>query len=279
MTSDLKSPHPVLVSELFPDILDRLLKLLRGLEDEQWHLPTACQGWSVKDVGLHLLGGDMGNLSSRRDGHAASPQISGWDELVQFINEWNQDWIRVASRISPPLLIDLLEFTGAQMCDYFQTLDPFAIGGKVSWFSDEPAPVWLDLAREYTERWHHQQHIRDAVNRSGLKEPEYIAPVLATFVRALPRTYRHIKAVEGTIVSLEITGPSGGKWTIRQEKGSWVLYEGMPEHPEAHILIGEDDAWRLFTKGLSSDQAQEQVMIRGNMELGKPILAMVAIIA
>ena len=33
----------------------------------------------------------------------------------------------------------------------------------VNWAGPEPAPIWLDPAREYTERWVHQQHIRDAV--------------------------------------------------------------------------------------------------------------------
>ncbi len=52
--------------------------------------------------------------------------------------------------------------TGEQTNAYFQRVDPFAMGGPVSWAGPEPAPVWLDVAREFTERWHHQQHIRAA---------------------------------------------------------------------------------------------------------------------
>ena len=64
----------------------------------------------------------------------------------------------------------------------------------MSWAGPEPAPVWLDLAREYTERWHHQQHIRDAVNKPGLKDPHWMAPVLAAFVWAMPHAYRDLSA-------------------------------------------------------------------------------------
>ena len=59
----LQSPKPILVVDLFPEILDQLLKLLIGLESEEWNRPTVCHGWSVKDVALHLLGGEIGNLS------------------------------------------------------------------------------------------------------------------------------------------------------------------------------------------------------------------------
>ncbi|MCH8876485.1 MAG: maleylpyruvate isomerase N-terminal domain-containing protein [Chloroflexi bacterium] len=67
----LKSPNPVIVADLLPELLQNLLELLKGLEEEDWARSTVCAGWSVKDVALHLLGGDIGNLSSRRDGHSA----------------------------------------------------------------------------------------------------------------------------------------------------------------------------------------------------------------
>jgi hypothetical protein len=54
--------------------------------------------------------------------------------------------------MSPRLLIDLLQVTGRQMCAFFRTLDPYALGSPVSWVGPEPAPVWLDLAREYGDQ-------------------------------------------------------------------------------------------------------------------------------
>ena len=64
--------------------------------------------------------------------------------------------MKATARISPKLLIDLLELTGEQFYDFVQTLDQMATGGVVSWAGPGPAPVWLDTAREYTERWVHQ---------------------------------------------------------------------------------------------------------------------------
>ncbi|MHB1447759.1 MAG: maleylpyruvate isomerase N-terminal domain-containing protein, partial [Bellilinea sp.] len=146
----MESPKPVIVAALFPEIHEELISLLKSLSAEDWQKPTVCSGWLVKDVALHILGGEIGNISRRRDGCEANVSINNWKELVTFINDWNQSWISAARRISPRLLIDLLELAGTQMCAYYQELDPFSIGGPVDWVGAEPAPVWLDLAREYT---------------------------------------------------------------------------------------------------------------------------------
>jgi uncharacterized protein (TIGR03083 family) len=160
----LRKPQPVLVVDLFAEILEELLSLLAELTPDEWANPTICPGWSVKDVALHLLGIEIGNLSRRRDGQAASDvPVQSWGELVGVLKDWNESWVESARRISVPLLVELLRFTGSQWCDYVHTLDPYTVGGSVAWAGPQPAPVWLDLAREYTERWHHQQHIREAV--------------------------------------------------------------------------------------------------------------------
>ena len=156
-------PSEVIVADLFPPLLRELLALLAALSDEDWRRPTACAGWSVRDVALHLLGDDLGKLSRQRDQWRSGIAARTPAELVVLLDAHNQGWVQAARVMSPRVLRDLLEVTGTQICAYFDSLDPHAIGDVVSWAGPEPAPMWLDLAREYTERWHHQQHIRDAV--------------------------------------------------------------------------------------------------------------------
>jgi uncharacterized protein (TIGR03083 family) len=277
--SALQSPDPVLVADLFPELLDTLIELLASLSAAEWGKPTACSGWSVRDVALHLLGGEIGNLSRRRDGYLRESSILGWDELVTAINDWNQGWVQATQHVSPPLLIDLLAFTGAQMNGYFRSLDPFALGSSVSWVGPEPAPVWLDIAREYTERWHHQQHIRDAVGKPGLKEPRYFKPVLAAFVRAMPQAYSGVPAPEGTLVVLAISGESGGGWSLLRKPEGWHLYQGALEQSTAQVIVNQDFAWRAWTRGLSQDEARRHMIFKGERELCTPVLNMVSIIA
>jgi uncharacterized protein (TIGR03083 family) len=276
----MKQPQPILVGDLFPEILDALLDLLTGLSSSEWEAPTVCPGWSVQDLAAHLLGDDVGMLSGRRDAYGrASAPIASWAELVAFINSQNAEWVRTARRISPRLLCDLLRLTGAQVSVYFQSLDPYAIGGPVDWAGPGPAPVWLDLAREYTERWHHQQQIREAVGKPGLTEPRYLAPALDAFVRALPHTYREIEAADESLVALTISGAAGGTWFLLREGGRWELYLEAARQPDAAVVLGQDTAWKLFTKGISEEAAHAQATISGDQRLAAQILKMVSVIA
>jgi uncharacterized protein (TIGR03083 family) len=271
---------PIIVVHLFPEILEELLDLLSSLSAEEWDMPTACPSWSVKDVAQHLLGDDIGILSRKRDGYSPSEQqIENWEELVALIDTLNDVWVQATRRISPRLLRDLLRHVGTQVHAYFQTLDPYAMGNPVSWAGPNSAPVWLDLAREYTERWLHQQHIREAVGKPGLQQPRLFAPVLDTFARALPHTYRDVYAPPNTLVVLTITGDSGGRWFLRRGDDHWKLCLDVPQKPQAEIIVDQDTAWRLFTKGLSQRAAQTRVTVLGDQSLGFKVLDMVSIIA
>lgn len=273
----MRQPEPIIVVELFPEVLDRLVEVLSSLTPSEWDAPTVCRGWTVKDIALHLLGGDISLLSRKRDSYKFSGStIKQWDELVALINELNDTWVKATRRLSPRLVCDLLRFTGAQLCDYFATLDPYALGDPVDWAGAGPAPVWLDLAREYTEKWHHQQQIRDAVSRPGLKEPRYFAPLLDTFVRALPRTFKDTTAPAGTAVALTIAGDAGGRWFLVREGDEWRLYLEASVEPRAEVVLDQDIAWRLFTKGVGGDASN--ATITGDESLGRKVLDTVSII-
>ena len=275
----MKPPAPVIVLELFPEVRAALLALLQRLTAEEWARPTVCPGWSVKDIALHLLSGDLGVLSRRRDAFTPPGKpIEGWDALVPFINKLNESWIKAARRLSPRVLCDLLAWSGPQLEEYFAALDPHAIGRPVDWANSEPAPNWLDLAREYTERWHHQQQIRNAVGRPGLTERKFLAPVLATFVHALPRPYRDVPAPDGTAVQLTITGEAGGQWFVVRENAAWKLYVEVDSPPAARVTLDAGDAWRLFTKGLPKENARSRAVLAGDAKLAEKMLETISIL-
>ncbi len=274
----MNKPEPVQTVDLFPAERRMLIELLESLSESEWALPTVCAGWSVKDVALHVLGDDIGVLSRKRDGHSsATGRLDSWEELVAFLNDWNERWVEASRRISTPLLIELLRLMGDDLYQYFATLDLDEMGGPVSWAGPEPAPVWLDVAREYTERWLHQQQMRNAVKGPGAKEPELFAPVLATFVHALPQTYRDVDVPEGTHVKLTIAGPSGGEWSVVREAAGWRLYVEVASEPDAAVSIDQERAWRLFTKGI--DKRESDAKVTGDRALGERLLDTVSIIA
>ena len=67
-------------------------------------------------------------------------------------------------RFSPAVIIDMLRSSGDRFVAHLRTLDLAATGPTVDWAGPGPHPMWLHVAREYTERWSHHQQIRDAVD-------------------------------------------------------------------------------------------------------------------
>lgn len=278
MDDNLRLPEPVLVLDLFTEERAALIELLSALTGDQWDSPTACAGWTVKDVALHVLGGDLGNISRRRDRFEGASPAAG-ETLVNFLNRINEQWVEAARRLSPLLVTELLQFSGPPLFDYFRSLDLLATGAGVSWAGMDRGPVWLDVAREYTERWLHQQHIRDAVGKPGLVGRRFMGPVLATFAFALPVAFLHTAATSETAVHVHIAGEAGGDWSLVMQGGEWKLYVGAASRPAARVALDDSVAWRLLTKGLSAREAEQAVRIAGDRDLGRHVLDAVAIIA
>jgi hypothetical protein len=101
----------------------------------------------------------------------------------------------------------------------------------------------LHLAREMTERWVHQQHIRDALGRPG-DHARFLPAVLATFAWAFPHQYRP-EAPPGTVA--QVDSGAGGRWLLTREEDGWVLGEGTARHPAAALRMPPRLAWRQLT--------------------------------
>ncbi len=282
----MQPTEPIAVVGLFPELRRHLLELLAALSDEQWQRPTVCLGWSVKDVALHLLGGDIGNLSRRRDGvkDAIAPYIppgadgSAPDAFVAAVNAWNEDWVVAARRTSARVLHDLLAVTGDALYAYYGGLDLMAIGSPVSWAGPEPAPVWLDIAREYTEQWMHQAQIRDAAGVPGIRERRLFAPIPATFMQALPHALRDVDAPDAARLRVVITGEAGCAWYAERTAGRWTLHASATETAAATATLDAEVAWRLWTKGLTPDAARRAIETTGDARLAGAVGDMVAFI-
>ena len=276
----MRPPEPVLTAHLLPGLLEHLITLLEPLEPGEWDAPTGCPGWSVHDVSAHILGDNVGQLSIGRDGYRKSwIVVDDWAGLVRELNRLNEQWVEAMKRTSPRVMIDALKSTGRLVNEYLQSLDPREIGPVVNWASPDPAPFWLHVAREYTEYWHHQQQIREAVGRSLLTDPRWFAPVLATFAHALTRAYRDTAAPLGTTVRVTIAGDRGGTWLVARSPSRWALYRDEAAAIAAHVTIDEMDAWKLFTRSIDKGIVESRIDLQGDRELGLKVLDTVSIIA
>jgi uncharacterized protein (TIGR03083 family) len=280
--SSVRPVGPVYLVGRFPGLHDELMSLLHGLREADWSRPTACALWSVKDIVAHLLDSGLRRLSSGRDGFMPAPErgILGYTDLVAHLNRLNAEWVGAARRLSPQVLLELMDVMAPKVHTFFGSLDPHApaVFG-VAWAGEESSPVWFDIGREYTERWLHQQQIREAVGAPGLVGREWLHPALDIFMRALPHTYRAVPAAPGRSIHFSIRGEAGGDWTLRRQPQGWRLFAGHDDHSAARVSLDQEAAWKLFSKGLSPEAARRSVKIEGDLGLGEPVFRALAVMA
>jgi len=271
---DLFGP-PLDVRPLFPQQRSSLRTLLAGLDGAHW-TSAVVPAWNVHDMVAHVLHDHARRLSATRDGHHAD--LPPGSTLPERLNRANDEFVAVAHQLSPRLLIDLIDVLGRDLDALWSTQDLQApADANVSWASHGATPRWLDLAREYTEYWVHEQQIRDAVGRPGFRTPDVMGPVISTFARALPFTLREIDRPRDTRVRLRVTGPSGGLWEATRGHHGWRM-SGSSGGPATTVEIDQDSFWRLAVRGITVDVARQRARVDGDAELHQAVTTLLAIV-
>lgn len=265
---------PVRTAHLLPELNAELVQLLRSLTPAEWDRP-ATPRWLVRDVAAHLLDGDIRRLSAGRDGVALRPDvpITGFGDLVGWLDGLNAEWVGAARRMSPPVLVSLLEATGPQVAEFLASLDDDAPAlWPVGWAGEDVSPNWMDVGREFTERWHHQQQIRDGVGRPGLTDARWMRPVLELSMRALPRAYATTQGADGDVVVFHVEGEGGGWWSLIRAGEIWSLREGDSPDPACVVRMDTDTTWRVLLHALPPGRARDRLSVQGDAALAEPFL-------
>jgi hypothetical protein len=278
----MKKPEQIDVIALMPELDKILFKLLDGLSVEDWEKPTIAPKWKVKDVAVHLLDGNLRTLSMLRDGYYGETpeQITSHEDLVNFLNGLNADWVKATKRLSPKVIIQLLKISGKEYCEFLATLNPDDKAEfSVAWAGENESKNWFHLAREYTEKWHHQQQIRLAVGKEKvLLEEKWYLPYLDTSVRALPHHYRNVEGKDKDLVKFTFCGQTEKSWYLYYNNG-WELFTSSNQEPKSEVKIRDDYAWKIFTKGMRREEAISNSEIIGDTKLGEKIFEMIAVMA
>jgi uncharacterized protein (TIGR03083 family) len=257
-----------------------LLALLDSLTPSDWRAPTVADPWLVRDLVSHLLGDDLARLSRSRD--AYSPGRPPGDEtLATFLNRHNAEWVDATQRLSPRVLTELLTTTSAQIRAFWESTDLSATGEPVSWAGPDPAPVWLDCARDFTEDWVHQQQIREALDHP-LTDPAALGAVVDTFMHAIPKTLHDHTADRDDGITFDIrlhdqTGDSTTLWTWLHNGGTWIPSTASSS-PAATLSCDADTWWRLCVRMITPHQAGARSKLDGDPELLDAALQTIAII-
>ena len=272
----LEPPRPIDTRSLFRPVSGELVALLRGLSPTQWEQRTIAGAWAVRDVVAHLLDTTLRRLSFHRDGMRPAPPprvVASERDFVAFINDLNAQWVTAAKRLSPRVLIDCYERAAGEAADWFEALPLEAPAlFPVSWAGEQVSAGWFDIGREFTELWHHQQQIRMAVGAGDLDDPRYLRAVIDVAMRGLPHSFRNVSGAPEQTIAIDVSGPSGGAWTLKPERDRWTLWCGRPPSAAVIIRMDGDTAWKLFFNALSDADAERSIRLEGDIELGRAIL-------
>lgn len=278
----MEYPQQIDTVSLLPELDELLFKLLEGLSADDWERQTIAPKWKVKDVVVHLLDGNLRTLSMLRDHYFGDNpgQINSFEELLEYLNTLNADWVKATKRLSPKVILDLLKSSGKEYCDYLATLDLNETAKfSVAWAGENESKNWFHIAREYTEKWHHQQQIRDALGGDVLLlEEKWFLPYLETSVRALPHHYRDLEAKESDLIKFIFKGRTEKSWYLHFSE-SWELFTSTSLQPTCTVIIQNDIAWKIFTKGIKREEAIKKSQIIGDQKLGEKVFDMVAVMA
>lgn len=265
---------PTDTRHLFRPTGEALIALLRSLPDDGW-TRTAVGSWHVRDVVAHLTDIGMRRVSFHRDRHVPPPPpfaIASERDFARFINQINADWVDASRRLSTRQLTGLYEKSVRELSDFVESL-PFDAPGLfgVSWAGEMESAGWFDIGREYTEQWHHQAQIREAVGAAAMPDPGWLAATLQIVMRGLPHAFRGQSAQDGTAIAFDVTGPSGGTWTLERSNAAWQLSSGAHHAPAARVTMADDTAWRLLFNRLPREAAGAAIRVDGDAALAAPV--------
>ena len=261
---------------LFRPVSSALVTLLNELPTPGWDIATVAGLWTIRDVVAHLTDLTLRRLSFHRDGMPPPPPgqpIRSAQDFVAFINTLNAQWVVASRRLSPRVLTDLFARASAELADWFEALplDAPALF-SVSWAGESTSEGWFDVGREFTELWHHQQQIRMAVGAPSLDDPQYLRAVIEIALRGLRHAYRDVETKVGDMIALDVSGPSGGRWTVRRDEGRWTVLEGDAPDARTRVRMSDDTTWKLLFNALGRDDVRRTIHIEGDQSLAVPLL-------
>jgi hypothetical protein len=268
--------HYIETISLFPEINTHLVELMESLSEDDLNQTTQFTTWKVRDILAHLLDTSIRRLSSERDGYVSAERVDihSYHDLVRHITDLADRWALAFSGVSPKILFKLVSRYQDELVEYLQTLDLYKESRfPVSWAGETTSYNWFDIAREYTERWHHQMQIREALGMPNLYTKRLYFPVLDTFMQALPYHYHDKQEQNGYVLCVRVLGNAGGEWFLEWKNGyPELIYESKKE-PNTICELDQSIAWKIFTRWKGDDFTQA-IKVNGDKELGRHILGM-----
>lgn len=198
---------PADVTRLAAVEYDRMLSLLRSLDESDWEAPTDCTEWSVRDMVAHLVGtAESASLREQVRVALKGRRIAKRRKLAH-IDGINAAQIEERADLGPGDLIDRLERAAPRFVAFRSRFPRVLRGVRV------PAPAGpLSLGHlmdvVYTrDVWIHRVDITRATARPMVLTPDHDGLIVADVAAEWARCH-------GKPATLHLEGPAGGDFVF-----------------------------------------------------------------
>jgi uncharacterized protein (TIGR03084 family) len=199
------------VDEILVDLAaqhEELDDLLAGLEEDDWARPSACAGWSVADVVVHLTQSDDGAVASV-EGRLPEGGLRMERQGPTDVDAWAEQMV-VAERGTPPAeVLGRWRTTTAALRAALDRCDPSA---RVPWVTGVLSARTLATTR-LAECWIHTGDVGAAVGRVRSTTPR-LRHIARLAWRTLPYAFAQAGHELHGPVAFELRGPEGERWDL-----------------------------------------------------------------
>jgi hypothetical protein len=172
-------------------------------------------------------------------------------EFIAWLDNVQIEWVRAARRLSPSLVVELLDWAGPRLVETFRGQDPRSRTAYVSWAGQDEVPVWLDQFRNLSEYWIHRQQLHQALGLPSDLRADLATPILEALPWAYPFRLGQVRCEPGDTVSITISGPTSLTWHLVATPIGWDFGSQPGLRRAGMLTMTTEQAWRLLTNNLT----------------------------
>ena len=240
-------------------------QVLRPQPPEAYDRPTACPGWSVRDIVSHLLG-----IESLLRGSPVPAHEGPWPDHVRSpIGEINEAFV-AAHRSEPGLVVlDAFRDVARRSLSALRALED-AAWERVGWSPEGERPYHRFMETRIVDSWIHLQDVRDALLEPADDHGPGEEVVVNRFEAALPYVVgKRVRPPEGTLIQVNLSGRLARTVLLGVRDGRCEALGALSRAPDLEIttpvaLFWRRCAGRISAAALLGASATE---VRGEREL------------
>jgi uncharacterized protein (TIGR03083 family) len=260
MSTELQS-----LLDAYDDALHSFHATAQGLGDDEWSLPTACPGWTVRHQVAHVLA-----LELQLGGEPLPPALDTYpDHVRNDSGRHMENGIAALADLSPADLVARLGEAVETHLGQLRTVDlepDTTVPGTLG----TPVPLARFLPIRVLDVWTHEQDVRSATGRALRTEGAATEVARDQSVDLVP--FFVVKGAEltpGTSFAIDAPGPLGGQLTVRVGDDGPVASDEVADDVDVTLRMSDETFIRLTGGRVSTDEVE----VDGDEDLGRRVLA------